>query len=133
MSKDSDLMSEVYAGLPVNPKDRLGVAKVSLSNIPSAGLIHEALAMRDGATKYGAHNWREYPVQAKIYVDAALRHIFAWVDGEEVAEDSGVHHLGHARACLGILLDAMENGKLGDDRPLPGAASRLFAENALTP
>ncbi len=114
---------------PINPKDSLGLAKVSLSKVPVAGLIHEALAMRDGAVKYGPHNWREYPVIATVYYDACLRHMMAWFDGEEEAPDSGVHHLGHAKACLGILLDAMENGKLGDDRPLPGAAARLFAEN----
>jgi hypothetical protein len=43
--------------------------------------------------------------------------LFAWFDGEEVASDSGVHHLGHAMACLAILLDAQETGNLVDDRP----------------
>jgi len=32
-----------------------------------------------------------------------------------------VHHLGHALACLAILLDAQEAGMLGDDRPLQNA------------
>ena len=115
--------------VPINPKDSIGLTKVSLSKIPVAGLIHEALAMKNGAEKYGPHNWREHPVIATVYYDAALRHMMAWFDGEEVAADSGVHHLGHAKACLGIMLDAMENGKLGDDRPLPGAAARLLEEN----
>lgn len=118
------------ANEPVNPKDLIGSKKVPLSLLPVAGLIHEAMAMRDGAGKYGPHNWREYPVIASIYVDACQRHIMAWFDGEECAADSGQHHLGHAKACLGILLDAMENGKLSDDRPLPGAAPRLLAEMA---
>lgn len=113
---------------PVNPKDLIGSKKVPMSLLPVAGLIHEAMAMRDGAGKYGPHNWREYKVIASIYVDACIRHILDWFDGEECAPDSGQHHLGHAKACLGIILDAMENGKLHDDRPLPGAAPRLFAE-----
>ena len=116
----------------INPKDVLGLAKVSLSKVPSAGLIHEALAMRDGAAKYGPHNWRKKNVIASVYVDACLRHIFAWFDGEENAQDSGVHHLGHARACLGILLDAMETNSLSDDRPAPGAAARLLKEHEVT-
>lgn len=113
----------------INPKDLVGIKKVSLSKVPATSIIHEALAMRDGAAKYGPHNWRENPVIASIYVDAAMRHILAWFDGEEVAEDSSVHHLGHAKACLGIILDAMESNTLGDDRPLPGAAARLLKEH----
>ncbi len=115
-------------GDPANPKDRIGLTKVPLHLVPVAGLIHEALAMKDGAAKYGPHNWREHEVLSTIYVAAAMRHIMAWFDGEELAEDSRVHHLGHAKACLGIILDAMENEKLKDDRPLPGAAPRLFSE-----
>jgi hypothetical protein len=55
-----------------------------------------------------------------VYVDAALRHLNAWFDGEQEASDSGVHHLGHARACMAILLDAEATGNLIDDRPAEG-------------
>lgn len=102
---------------PTNPKDLLGVKKVSMSKIPSIAIAHEALAMMDGAGKYGPHNWRGNGVQAMIYIDALLRHVMLWVEGQEEAPDSGCHHLGHARACLGILLDAQATGNLIDDRP----------------
>ena len=91
--------------------------KVSFTKFPPAALAHGATAMMNGATKYGPYNWRENPVVASIYIDACMRHLFAWFDGEEVASDSGVHHLGHAMACLAILLDAQETGNLVDDRP----------------
>jgi Domain of unknown function (DUF5664) len=100
-----------------NPKDLLGNKKVSISKFPLVGLIHGAHAMMNGADKYGPYNWREKDVIASIYVDAALRHLIAWFEREEIAEDSGVHHLGHAEACCAILLDAQENGNLIDDRP----------------
>jgi hypothetical protein len=48
------------------------------------------------------------------------------LDGEELAADSGVHHLGHARACCNILLDAAENGFLVDNRPKKGKTSELI-------
>lgn len=115
---------------PANPKDLIGVTKAPIHLAPVAGIIHEAMAMRDGARKYGAYNWRAHEVIASIYVDACIRHIYSWLDGEECASDSGVHHLGHAKACLGIILDAMENDKLKDDRPLAGASPRLLAEIA---
>lgn len=113
--------------LGTNPKDLLGTKKVSLNLVPASSIIYQALAMEDGARKYGPYNWRSNKVIASIYVAAALRHIQAWYDsGEEVAEDSQKPHLGHALACLGILVDAKETGNLVDDRPVPGAASKLI-------
>lgn len=109
-----------------NPKDRLGIRKPRIHLIPAAALLHEAGAMGNGSDKYGPYNWRRKKVKATIYVDATMRHVLAWLDGEEVAEDSGVHHLGHARACLGILLDALESGNLVDDRPAKGPAAALI-------
>lgn len=113
----------------MNPKDQIGSKKVSLHLLPTAGLIHEARAMENGAAKYGPFNWREEgkKVHATVYVAACQRHLMAWLDGEEIAEDSGIHHLGHAKACLGILLDALECKNMVDDRPTPGPTSRLLA------
>lgn len=109
-----------------NPKDLMGIKKVPMHLVPSSSIIYQAMGMRDGAKKYGPYNWRNHPVIASIYIDALYRHVSAWLDGEEVAEDSGVPHLGHALSCLGILVDALENGNLVDDRPKQGPASKLL-------
>jgi hypothetical protein len=86
------------------------------------------MAFKDGAEKYGPYNWRDEKVSASIYVSAALRHLHDWYDGQECASDSGRHHLAHARACLGILLDAQSIGQMVDDRPKPGkTAERIEA------
>lgn len=116
-------MTEV---LGTNPKDSIGIKKVQLNLVPPASLIYQALAMEDGAKKYGPYNWRENKVIASIYVAAAMRHLGAWYDSEELAKDSGKPHLGHALACIGIIVDAKETGNLVDDRPLPGAAAKLI-------
>jgi len=120
--------------MTTNPKDLLGAKKVGLSSVPAIAIAHEACAMMDGAIKYGAYNWRTNAVVARIYADAAKRHIDLWLEGQEVAEDSGVHHLGHARACLGILLDAKVTGNLIDDRPVVGASAEAYSKemNRLT-
>ena len=103
-----------------NPKTVIGLTKPSFHAIPPSALIHLGAGMKNGKDKYGLMNWRDRQVTASIYLDAQLRHIFAWWDGEDIARDSGVHHLGHVMACNAILLDAMETGKLLDDRPIKG-------------
>lgn len=123
------IVNKKDAPLGTNPKDLLGVKKVQLNLVPASSVIYQALAMEDGAKKYGPYNWRENKVIASIYVAAAMRHLQAWYDsGEELAEDSKKPHLGHAMACLGIIIDAKETGNLVDDRPIPGAASSLIKE-----
>lgn len=110
-----------------NPKTVYGKAKPAISLIPAPALLHMAHAFADGAEKYGPANWRHDPVSTSTYVDAAYRHIMAYYDGrEQCAEDSGVHHLGHAAACLAILLDAEEQGTLVDDRPTAGVTPELI-------
>ena len=111
-----------------NPKDRLGVLKPSLHLIPPAAEIFESKVMELGARKYGAFNWRSCKVKASIYIAAARRHLLQWFDGQDDDPESGVSHLAHARACLGILLDARATGNLVDDRPVAGASDILILQ-----
>jgi len=99
-----------------NPKTPFGMKKPSLWNVPFTAVFQASLAHLHGALKYGRFNWRKDPVSASTYIDAALRHIDEWKEGGETASDSGVHHLGHAVACLNIIMDAQEHGTLIDDR-----------------
>lgn len=108
---------EVAALPDDNPKTRFGATKPPMQLIPGPALAHIATAFRDGAEKYGPYNWRDKAVSSSIYVAAAMRHIELWFNREENAQDSGVHHLGHAAACLSILMDAQETNMLNDDRP----------------
>lgn len=116
-----------------NPKDKFGKAKVPMSAVSPTAIAYEALAMADGIEKYGKTNWRENDVIASIYVDACIRHLQAWYDSREefsadtVAKGRPIHHLGHARACLGIIIDALEGGNLIDDRPTtPGPFAKVL-------
>lgn len=110
-------LADISSARPQNPKDIHGYKKVDLSLVPDIAVFHEAMAFIDGAEKYGPYNWRDNAVLARVYIAAAKRHIDYWSAGQEEAEDSGVHHLGHARACLAILMDAQATGNLIDNRP----------------
>ncbi len=114
------------AALPPNPKAAFGAQKPDLSLIPPSAGHHEALAFENGAGKYGAYNWRDKAVEARTYVAAAQRHIADWLDGQEFSSDAGVHNLGHARACLAILIDAQEQGNLIDNRPIKGKSAQVL-------
>lgn len=108
-----------------NPKDVVGSVKAAMLYLPAVARAHAADAMMDGAGKYDPYNWRAKKITAMNYVHAAARHLDLWVEGEERADDSGAHHLGHAIASLAILLDAQAHGCLIDDRPTSDAGCAL--------
>ena len=109
-----------------NPKDLIGQTKLQTWLVPPSAKIALAEALTDGANKYGPFNWREKGVRATVYIAAAERHVMSYLDGEDSAEDSGVHHLAHAMACFAILLDAIAQGNIVDDRPIKGASPALL-------
>lgn len=115
-----------------NPKDAIGATKVPLSLFPSTAIVAGAMAFLEGAVKYGRYNWRIAGVRASIYKDAMDRHLHKWWNGEDIDPDSGLPHLWKALACIAILIDAGEAGKLTDDRPpsidAAGMIERLTAQ-----
>lgn len=129
MMMTTEKLKEMDRTTTTNPKDRIGLTKVPLHFIPLSAQVHTALAHLDGALKYGAYNWRHESVAATIYLDAAYRHIGKWLNGEEKDSDSGVHHLGHAIACLNIVLDAANYGNLIDDRPPSDNSAELLDDS----
>lgn len=112
----------------VNPKDKIGASKVDFTLIPTSAKIAMALALMDGAQKYGAYNWRVEPVQLLTYIGAAERHLEAFKESEAVATDSLIEHLGHVMACCGIMIDALKQGTFTDNRPVNGQGGNLITE-----
>jgi|SRR5579875_438626 len=114
-----------------NPKRAAGADKLPLSAFPLVAIAHGALAMLEGELKYGRSNYLVGGVSARTYIDAALRHLFAYASGQDIDPDSGLPHLGKLLACIAILLDAEAAGVLTDDRPYPGGYLALVER--LTP
>jgi hypothetical protein len=110
-----------------NPKDILAVNRTPLHLLPGPAKIHQALAHLDGAKKYGPYNWRAEGVTASLYKSGVERHIDDWFDGEDLASDSLVHHLGHAMAGLAIILDSIAQGNFIDDRPTPAPTGAMHS------
>lgn len=102
---------------PLDPKRAAGALKPQLQLIPPVFNETVAAALSHGADKYGPWNWRENKIEMMTYLGAMKRHIDALLDGEDLAPDSGVHHLGHIAASCAIVLDAGKHGTLVDNRP----------------
>lgn len=104
---------------PSNPKDGQGIKKVGMSAVPAPVLAEIALGMMEGARKYGRHNYRAIGVRSSVYYDAAMRHLFAWWEGQDIDPDSGLSHITKCITSLVVLRDAMMQDNLTDDRPIP--------------
>lgn len=92
--------------------------KARMSLLPNDPLVMIAEVLGFGADKYAAHNWRKGFDQSRL-LDAALRHIFAYSDGEDLDPESGLSHIAHAGCCLVFLLDQIKKGTGNDDRYSP--------------
>lgn len=102
---------------PSNPKDSVGIRKVPFSTVPAPVIAEIGLAMLEGARKYGRHNYRAVGVRGSVYYDAAMRHLTAWWEGEDIDPDSGLSHITKAAACMAVLRDSQIQGNWTDDRP----------------
>ena len=75
--------------------------KPMISLIPVETLLGEAAVFGDGILKYGKHNFRQGLDHTRP-LDAAVRHILAILNCEDLDPESGRPHVYHARASLAI-------------------------------
>jgi hypothetical protein len=68
-----------------------------------------------GSKKYGDHNWRKGFKWSRL-LGAALRHLMAFLGGEDKDPESGLSHLAHAGCCVVFLLEHEVKHKALDDR-----------------
>lgn len=125
VSLQNDMTFKCKSGEFANPKDQIGITKLALHLIPAPALARLSKVMKLGAQKYGPYNWRKTNVNLTVYLDAALRHLYSILDGEDIDTESNQHHAAHTMACMAIIIDAIELGKLIDDRPPPGNFAHL--------
>ncbi len=108
---------EVSDTAPPNPKAAFGDKKIPVFLVPLTFIYGVAVALFEGASKYGRWNWRKSPVEASTYVHATGRHLLKWYHGEDKDPVTRIHHLYNAAASLCILIDAEVAKTLIDDRP----------------
>lgn len=87
--------------------------KPRMELLPPEALEEIALVLNFGASKYQEHNWRKGMAYSRL-LGAALRHIVAYIGGEDKDPESGLSHLAHAGCCIMFLL-TYEKKNLGND------------------
>lgn len=101
-----------------NPKRQFGLASIPLHLWSPLASAYGSLGLYNGSLKYGRNNFKATPVEASIYIAAAMRHLNAWAEGEEYDPADGVPNLGGVLANIAILLEARAAGTLVDDRQM---------------
>jgi len=94
--------------------------KPPISLIPRSAIMAMARVMAAGAKKYGRQNWRSNDGLAwSRVIDAAMRHMMAFADGEDFDNEEGGSkelHLANAMCCMAFLIEYYDNDIGEDDR-----------------
>lgn len=78
--------------------------KLRYALIPPVATKAMAEVLTFGAEKYAPNSWQNVPNASERYLDALLRHIEAYRDGEHLDQESNLHHLKHAITNIAFLL-----------------------------
>ena len=85
--------------------------KPQLRLVPTSVVSCIARVREYGIKKYGdAENWRK--VEAERYVDAAYRHLIAYIKNPDAKDkESGLPHLWHLACNVAFLCELMDGGE----------------------
>lgn len=104
--------------LPKTGGTKYDAGKPDMSLLDPLALTRVAEVLTFGAKKYDAHNWRQGFKLSRLTA-AALRHIFAWIGGQDKDPETDISHLAHAMCCLMFCLNLHETKPELDDRYKP--------------
>ncbi len=94
---------------------KFDTGKPMMSLLSPYALEQVAMVLTFGAEKYDKHNWRKGMDWSRL-LDASMRHINAFNNGEDIDQESGLPHIAHAMCCLMMLLTYTKDNKNLDDR-----------------
>ena len=75
-----------------------------------------AVILGIGAKKYAPRNWELGMDWSRVW-RAAINHLTAWWQGEDLDPETGKSHLWHAGCCIVFLIAYERRGVGRDDRP----------------
>lgn len=103
----------------INPKFNSAIkyddGKADISLLPPEALLAIAEVFTFGAKKYAPDNWRGGFVWRRV-VSAILRHLFAWLAGQDKDPETGLSHIAHVGCNVMFLLTFIITKTGTDDR-----------------
>lgn len=115
---DARASSQTFDALEEGEARHFDDGKPDLTLLDPGFLKSVAAALGYGAAKYGVDNWRKGSSYRR-YTASALRHIEAFLDREDLDDESGEHHLAHAVCNLMFVMAWQKAGRGKDDRFKP--------------
>jgi hypothetical protein len=97
---------------------RFNENKIRYDLMPPWGVEQIAKVYTYGTIKYDDDNWWKGLKWKKDVLGCVFRHVWKWVRGEKVDDESGLHHLAHA-AWNCITLMEYERCDIGTDDRVP--------------
>jgi len=98
---------------------RFNKNKIDLTYCPTSAIAAVALTLMKNSDKYGGkypdNNWRS-GIPVSTYMACVLRHIYKYIDGEDLDSESGIPHLFHAITNLAMAIENVEVHDKADDR-----------------
>jgi len=92
--------------------------KPRMELLSRAALEGCAQVLTFGAQKYASDNWRAGMAWRRL-IGAAMRHLQAFADGEDMDPESGLPHLDHLACCVMFLSEFQKKNMGTDDRYKP--------------
>lgn len=89
--------------------------KPRMELLPTEALTQIAKVLAFGASKYGEHNYRGGLKYSRL-IGAAMRHLTAYNDGEDLDPETGLSHLAHAACCCIMGIQMAKERPDCDDR-----------------
>lgn len=90
-------------------------SKLPMSLIPRCANEAEAEVLGFRCRQIRCAQLAERLVWSRL-IDAAMRHLAAFADGEDNDPETGMSHIAHLRCCTGFLLEHIQYGLGEDDR-----------------
>lgn len=81
------------------------IGKPRYGLLPAFALEEVVKVLTVGAQKYSDENWKLVKDGKKRYFDGLMRHSWAWLRGEKLDPETGLHHLAHAVCNLLFLIE----------------------------
>jgi len=94
---------------------RYNEGKIKWSLVPQSALLPMVEVLEFGAKKYAPHNWKKGLSITEI-CESLKRHLDAFMEGEDLDLESGLHHVGHMQCNTLFLSYMLQNMSELDDR-----------------